>query len=62
MSNDQNNQQPDCPQCGDTTKRSTFRTGSMSMPKRDEDSCGSCGTHAPANTTPPNPPGEPTDQ
>ncbi|KKN41370.1 hypothetical protein LCGC14_0723910 [marine sediment metagenome] len=51
---DEQNKQPDCPQCGETTKRSTFRTGSMSVPKREEDHCGSCGTHAPAQVAPAN--------
>jgi hypothetical protein len=39
-------------------KRGTFRTGSLSMPKREEDCCGGCGCHVPAE---PNPPAEPTD-
>jgi len=55
MSNDQN-EPHDCPNCETPMKRATFRTGSMAMPKREEDCCGDCGCHTPAEPTP-----EPTD-
>lgn len=50
-----------CPNCGTPTKKTSFRTGSLDQPKRDEHHCSSCGQHQPAEqpvTLPsvPNPP------
>jgi len=42
-----------CPNCDGETKKTSFRTGSLSVPKRDEHHCGNCGCHAPAETIEP---------
>ncbi len=42
------NKKETCLSCGNETKRTNFRSGSMDQPKRDEQHCSACGQHQPA--------------
>lgn len=42
---------PKCPTCGEPTKRSNFRTGSIDHPGHEVEACPHCGKFAPTEET-----------